>query len=59
MLTRAPVDVRIELQRCSGSQFDPVVVSAFIRVLDMQESLNAAALPERSSSSDPELARTA
>jgi len=32
-----PADARAELQRCSGSQFDPAVVSAFIRVLDMQE----------------------
>jgi diguanylate cyclase (GGDEF)-like protein len=39
-----PAAARAELQRCSGSQFDPEVVTAFIRVLDMQESLNAPAL---------------
>lgn len=32
-------EVRAELQRCAGSQFDPAVVSAFMRVLDEQEGL--------------------
>ena len=29
-----PLDATAELQRCAGSQFDPDVVSAFLRVLD-------------------------
>ncbi len=37
---------RAELQRCAGSQFDPAVVSAFMRVLDMQEHLDTAALAQ-------------
>lgn len=39
-----PATVRAELQRCSGSQFDPTVVSAFIHVLDTQEDMLASAL---------------
>ena len=30
-------EARAELQRCAGSQFDPQVVDAFLRVLDAQE----------------------
>jgi HD-GYP domain-containing protein (c-di-GMP phosphodiesterase class II) len=29
-----PLDATVELQRCAGAQFDPDVVSAFLRVLD-------------------------
>ena len=29
-----PREALLEVERCSGSQFDPVVVSAFRRVLD-------------------------
>ncbi|GAC1564950.1 MAG: hypothetical protein NVS3B14_01130 [Ktedonobacteraceae bacterium] len=32
-----PLDARIELQRCSGNQYDPHVVVAFLQVLDEQD----------------------
>jgi len=41
-----PPDARAELQRCAGSQFDPAVVSAFMRVLDVPEHLDTAALAQ-------------
>jgi HD-GYP domain-containing protein (c-di-GMP phosphodiesterase class II) len=34
-----------ELRRCSGSQFDPRVVQAFIRVIERRADLAAAAAP--------------
>ena len=33
-----PTEARAELQRCSGTQFDPCVVEAFLRVLDKGEA---------------------
>jgi HD-GYP domain-containing protein (c-di-GMP phosphodiesterase class II) len=30
----SPSEALLELQRCSGSQFDPLVVDAFRRVID-------------------------
>jgi HD-GYP domain-containing protein (c-di-GMP phosphodiesterase class II) len=30
----SPHDALLEVERCSGSQFDPLVVSAFTRVMD-------------------------
>ena len=36
---RSAAEARAELQRCSGSQFDPLVVEAFLQVLDEQEAL--------------------
>ncbi len=37
---------RTELQRCSGSQFDPSVVAAFLQVLDEQEEVLSATSPD-------------
>ena len=34
-------DARAELRRCSGTQFDPQVVEAFLEVLDTPESVDA------------------
>ena len=53
---RKPLTVaqaRAELQSCSGSQFDPTVVEAFLQVLDEQEALRG----ERSSAIEGETAR--
>jgi HD-GYP domain-containing protein (c-di-GMP phosphodiesterase class II) len=36
----------VELQRCSGSQFDPRVVAAFVRVVERRADLRAAAEAE-------------
>jgi hypothetical protein len=33
----SPLAACAELERCAGSQFDPDVVAAFLKVLDMQE----------------------
>jgi two-component system, cell cycle response regulator len=33
---RSPVEALAELQRCSGTQFDPVVVAAFARVVERE-----------------------
>ncbi len=33
---RSPVEAMAELQRCSGTQFDPVVVAAFARVVERE-----------------------
>ena len=46
-------EARAELQRCSGSQFDPLVVEAFLQVLDEQEALQG----ERPSAIDGETLR--
>jgi HD-GYP domain-containing protein (c-di-GMP phosphodiesterase class II) len=46
---REPMPVsqaRKELQRCSGSQFDPSVVAAFLEVLDEQEEMISATSPD-------------
>jgi diguanylate cyclase (GGDEF)-like protein len=44
---------RAELRRCSGSQFDPIVVAAFLQVLDEREVLPG----ERSSASEGKAVR--
>ncbi len=44
---------RAELRRCSGSQFDPIVVAAFLQVLDEGEVLPG----ERSSASEGKAVR--
>ena len=51
MISRRPyrealsvAQARSELQRCAGSQFDPRVVTAFLRVLDEQEERQEALL---------------
>jgi len=49
--TRSLKDVRMEIERCSGSQFNPEVVSAFLRVLDRKDAgffRNSAASVDRS-----------
>ena len=46
---REPMPVsqaRMELQRCSGSQFDPSVVAAFLHVLDEQKEALSGASPD-------------
>ena len=44
---QSAAEARAELQRCSGSQFDPLVVEAFLQVLDEQEEvLSASPLDE-------------
>ena len=41
----SPLAARAELQRCSGSQYDPAVVAAFLRVLDTHDILGALLIP--------------
>ncbi len=44
--TRSLLDVVQEVKRCSGQQFDPVIVSAFLRVVEAQDTdffINSAA----------------
>ena len=41
----SPLAARAELERCSGSQYDPAVVSAFLRVLDTHDILGALLIP--------------
>ncbi|MFL5587260.1 MAG: diguanylate cyclase domain-containing protein [Ktedonobacteraceae bacterium] len=36
---RSAAEARAQLQHCSGSQFDPMVVEAFLQVLDEREAL--------------------
>ena len=35
-----PVEALLELERCSGTQFDPLVVEAFTAVIGAAELLN-------------------
>ncbi|HCI82526.1 MAG TPA: hypothetical protein DHW02_22860 [Ktedonobacter sp.] len=43
----SPLAARAELQRCAGSQYDPAVVAAFLRVLDTHDILGALLVPLR------------
>ena len=40
---RVPEDAKAELKRCAGTQFDPAVVDAFLRVLEREEAQAQAA----------------
>ena len=41
----SPTEARAELQRCAGRQYDPVVVEAFLRMLDEEDALDGGATP--------------
>lgn len=41
----SPLAARQELQRCSGSQYDPDVVSAFLHVLDTHDIMGSVLVP--------------
>ncbi len=41
----SPLAAREELQRCSGSQYDPAVVAAFLHVLDTHDIMGAVLIP--------------
>ena len=41
----SPLAARQELQRCSGSQYDPDVVAAFLQVLDTHDILGSVLVP--------------
>lgn len=43
--TISPQEARVELQRCSGHQFDPQVVAAFLQVLDGRSALGHIHMP--------------
>ena len=43
----SPQDARVELLRCSGTQFDPMVVEAFVRALDAGDEQAERALESR------------
>jgi diguanylate cyclase (GGDEF)-like protein len=51
--TLSVAQARAELQHCSGSQFDPMVVEAFLQVLDEREALQG----ERASAIEGETVR--
>jgi HD-GYP domain-containing protein (c-di-GMP phosphodiesterase class II) len=42
----SPADARLELLRCSGTQFDPVVVEVFLRALDAAHDQSEPALEQ-------------
>ena len=54
-----PADATVELRRCAGAQFDPDVVSAFLRVLDERPygTAPARATTSRSRTSAPRSSR--
>jgi HD-GYP domain-containing protein (c-di-GMP phosphodiesterase class II) len=41
----SPLAARAELERCAGSQYDPAVVVAFLKVLDTHDMMGAVPLP--------------
>ena len=41
----SPLAARLELQRCSSSQYDPDVVAAFLDVLDTHDILGSVLVP--------------
>ncbi len=41
----SPLAARQELQRCSGTQYDPDVVSAFLKVLDTHDIMGSVLIP--------------
>ncbi len=41
----SPLAARQELQRCSGSQYDPDVVAAFLKVLDTHDIMGSVLIP--------------
>jgi diguanylate cyclase (GGDEF)-like protein/putative nucleotidyltransferase with HDIG domain len=41
----SPLAARAELERCAGSQYDPTIVAAFLRVLDTHDIMGAMLIP--------------
>jgi HD-GYP domain-containing protein (c-di-GMP phosphodiesterase class II) len=51
----SPLAARAELEQCAGSQYDPDVVAAFLKVLDTQNIMGAALLPPRTDTSPTDI----